>query len=478
MSSDLPRRSVLGGIAAIGALAPLPRAWARKTPEKFDLVVIGAGLSGLHAASLLSESGLRVLILEARDRVGGRILSLDDVNGHPEAGGNTMAAGYGRTLDLARSLGLPLVEVSQRRPVGPPLLSVGGQTLTLEQWRNSPLNSFAGAHRALTPGALLRSEVSKANRFTTPEAWCDPGNARFDISMDRFLTDAGYDARQIALIHDTNPSYGRVAHEASLANWLFVDSFSKLQRAAGPQEYAVANGNSRLPEAMAKPLAASIRLNSQVVSVSTSGAGAEIGLADGTRIAAAHVVCSMPLVPLRRIAFDPPLPPDHREAIFKVPQMMVTQTHFEPLAPFWESDGLPPDMWTDTPLGNVQAARGAMAADQITSLTAWGRGNVAAMLDRIGEADARALVLAEFERIRPAARGKLRVAGFKSWQADPYAAGVWPAWAPGQATRLPHSVGKAHGRIHFCGEHTALAERGMEAAFQSGERVALEILAP
>jgi len=82
----------------------------------------------------------------------------------------------------------------------------------------------------------------------------------------------------------------------------------------------------------------------------------------------------------------------------------------------------------------------------------------------------------DMERLRPAAKGQLEVVEYKSWYRDPFSAGDWAVWKPGQVTAFAQDIAKSHGRIHFCGEHTAVANRGMEGAMESGERVALEVL--
>lgn len=472
------RRDFIGSAAALAALSTGTIAKAARRYEKVDTIVIGAGLSGLHTAQMLADEGRKVLILEARDRVGGRVLSLDDVNASPEAGANTMLAAYGRTIDLAQRLKLPLIDMSKRPPAMPPGVHVGGKSFTIEQWRAAPENPFKGDRRKLHPGSIVPIEAAMANMFESADGWCDPANAGLDISMQRFLTDRGFSAEEIALAYNANPGYGRVAEETSLLNWLFVAAFFRAQRIAGTVEYAVAGGNSRLPEAMAKAFGGEIRLSTPISAIRSTTSGAEVVCVDGSRIRADHVVCSVPLAPLRKVAFDAPLPALHRAAIFEAPQMMITQTHLEVSAPFWEDDGLPADLWTDTPLGVLSSVRGGASATEVTSLTCWARGDKAARLDKMSEPDAGAFVLAELERVRPAAKGKVRVAGFKSWQTDPFSAGDWVVWGPGQATTLPQACGQAAGRIHFCGEHTALSSRGMEGALESAERVALEIMAP
>jgi monoamine oxidase len=94
----------------------------------------------------------------------------------------------------------------------------------------------------------------------------------------------------------------------------------------------------------------------------------------------------------------------------------------------------------------------------------------------MGPADAQAWVIREIERLRPAAKGALEAGGFHSWWLDPHNAGDWAIFGPGQVQGLLPSMAKPHGRIHFCGEHTATMNRGMEGAMESAERVAIEVL--
>jgi monoamine oxidase len=97
-------------------------------------------------------------------------------------------------------------------------------------------------------------------------------------------------------------------------------------------------------------------------------------------------------------------------------------------------------------------------------------------MDQVDEQTAIAAVVADIERLRPAAKGQLEVVAYKSWYRDPFAAGDWAVWQPGQIADLFAQVAKPHERIHFCGEHTAVSNRGMEGALESGERAALEVL--
>jgi monoamine oxidase len=134
-------------------------------------------------------------------------------------------------------------------------------------------------------------------------------------------------------------------------------------------------------------------------------------------------------------------------------------------------------MWTDGLAGTMMAQPFGDTPTDINSLICRHRGVLAAKLDRMPVADANRAVVAAIEDIRPAAKGQLEVAGFKSWQNDPFSCGDWVIWQPGQVRDFAQAVGQPHGNIHFCGEHTAMSNRGMEGAMESGERAAQEVLA-
>jgi monoamine oxidase len=93
------------------------------------------------------------------------------------------------------------------------------------------------------------------------------------------------------------------------------------------------------------------------------------------------------------------------------------------------------------------------------------------------QAEALALVQAEIERIRPAARGALRPAAYVSWGRDPYAGGAYACWAPGQIAGFADALSQPHGRLIFAGEHTAVRARGIEGALESADRAVRELMA-
>ena len=144
--------------------------------------------------------------------------------------------------------------------------------------------------------------------------------------------------------------------------------------------------------------------------------------------------------------------------------------------PFWNDDGYAASLFTDSLPGMIAAARSAADPKTVTHLTVWVMGRHARSLDGLAEAEAGQRVIAAIERLRPAARGQLKLIGLKSCGGDPYAGGAWAYFRPGQIRRFAKPMHEPHGWLHFCGEHLGLASRGMEAALETAERAVAEVL--
>jgi monoamine oxidase len=227
---------------------------------------------------------------------------------------------------------------------------------------------------------------------------------------------------------------------------------------------------------MAGDLSGPIELSAPVESITGSAAGIELGISGGRKLRAAHALCTLPFSVLRNIAIEPALPPAQADAIRQLGSQSITQFYIGVNAPFWEQDGYPPSMFTDSLPGMVAAVRSSTDPETVTHLTSWVIGPEADRLDGLSEATAARAVIEAIEAIRPAARGKLEPIASQSWGGDPYARGAWAYFKPGQVTRFAMQMGESQGRLHFCGEHLARASRGMEAALETAEIAVRQIV--
>lgn len=495
--SAVSRRAALS-IAAVGAAgvvaacgAETPGAQAAKTEPKAppkvstkdaEVIVIGAGLSGLNTALLLEEMGYSVAILEGRDRVGGRLYTLDDVPGAPEAGGSGIGSSYGRLLNAAQTYNIPLgPERARTVPVREiSMMNIRGQHIGFDEWAKHPLNPMPDEYKNQLPWYVQYGLYAKDNPLTNPEQFVDPKFADYDISAYEYFKNKGFSDRAIELAAGTNMSYGdeNGPHGLSALMFFNIIAFGQASRGAVMEgsPFAGQGGNQRIPEGMARGVKGDIHFNTKVVGIRSEKDQAEVHLENGQKLSAKRIVVTIPFSALRLVDMDAPLGPQQSRAIRTLGYTNVTHLHYVPTRKFWEEDGMPPSMWSDGPTGRFMALRNNPdSPKEITSFIAFANDRTANHLDRLGAEASNAYILNYLAQIRPSTKGALKFVKFWSWQLDPFAGGAYAAWKPGQLTSFGQGMSKPAGRIHFAGEHTALAARGMEGAMESGERAAFEV---
>ncbi len=472
----LSRRSSLMAAAATALVSITPRRARSQTTS--DVVVIGAGLSGLNATLLLEEQGLTVSLLEGRNRVGGRVYSLDHVPGSPEAGANAILGAYARIKDAAERFDIELVDHLPRATLNrTKTLVLDNAPVNPEDWPSSSRNVLPDEHRETMPWAYVPRILSPNNPLTSLEDIHDPAFAQYDSSVYDFLREQGASEEAIELAYNTNVIYGMSAHDASLLQMFASDFFVRQQVSLERRMFIGDGGNMRVPEGLAGQIKSDIQFNKKVTGLRSEPDGVDVQCSDGTRYRAGFVICSVPVPVLRHIAVDPIVPGLQGEAINSVVYCPCTQIHMIAKRPFWEDDGLPGYMWTDGLAGFVVPNRVPEIPQEVTSLTAWGRGFLGRYYDRIGPEAAGAAAIKAIEQARPAAKDQLEVLHVHSWELDEFAGGAdFLSWRPGELTRFKNVLAQPHGRIHFCGTHTAETNHGMEGAMESGERAAFEVL--
>ena len=468
-AGGISRRRFIAGAATIAAGAALPPA---VRAQQRRVAVAGAGLSGLHAALLLQDAGFEVIVIEGRDRVGGRVLTLDDVPGRPEAGGGQIGSNYRRLLAGAAQVGVELV-AGEAGGALPTSYLIDGQAETRRTWPQSPRNPFPEEFRAITPDRLT-SFLLREPPFEQTSDWHAASMSRHDVSAGDWFRGQGLDAAGLALL-DANNGYGNRFADTSLLSLYRVVAGFQRGAAEGASLLEVEGGNLRLPEAMAARLAQPVLLGETLTSVESAGAEVRLRCASGRRIEADAAILSLPVPALRRVEFSPAPPLRQREAIDNVVFNKVTQAYLEAPADGWEASGIPGTVWSNAPFGRLFARRDAAGGNIL--VTVWINGDGCDRYDSLAEAEAGALILEDIFRFYPAARGNLHLRGLVRWGADPFSGGSWPAWAPGQIGRYYEALRQPVNGVHFAGEHTASEFSGMEGAFEAGERAAGEVIA-
>jgi monoamine oxidase len=398
-----------------------------------------------------------------------------------EAGATYIGAGYERFMALAGRFSIPLIDVT-------PILEffreqelvLGQEIIRQRDWPDHPRNPFPEGDRHLMPWNFHRVLTMRENPLAQPSAWLAPAHRALDVSMRDWMLRQGLGEDVVRLGYGINTTFGRDASDVSALMLLFRGAFSKAQRKRAPGEslgFTVERGVERVPDAMAGALAGPLELGAPVTAIAASGAKLTLTIGDRQSITARRAVCAVPFAALRRIAIDPPLRGRQAEAVAELPHQAITQVYLAPKRSFWDDDGHAPSLFTDSQAGMIAAVRSPSDPGAISHLSCWVIGPHAERLEGLADAQTGAAVIGAIEAFRPAAVGQLELIGLKAWGSDPYAGGAWAYFRPGQIGRFAADMARPHGRIHFCGEHLALAARGLEGALETAETVASEIVA-
>jgi monoamine oxidase len=448
----LPRRRFLQ--LALGAAAGLAAPPIRARAAGGSVVVIGAGIAGLAAARELQDAGTRVVVLEARGRLGGRVLTDRSLGTPVELGAAWIhGARENPAFDLARSLGAS-TRATDFDSVA--LYDGGGSPVAADRVEAvaETLNALTGKVRALAEGAPPDLSVGEAFRRAAAGESLDPWQRRA-LAWARF-----------ALVADAGEELDRL----SLAGWREGDTLEG-------GDLLLADGYDRIPRGLAEGL--DLRFNTPVRQVVVRARELRVETFRGP-IPADRVLVTVPLGVLRGdgLAFDPELPDAKRNAAERLGVGLLNKVALRFALPFWPSE---PHLlgYASEQSGEYPAFLNLEAAYRAPILVGLLAGDAARAMESHPDADVEAQALEVLRRIFGTSVPAPAGLAVSRWGQDP--------WAAGASSHVPVGVDPAErdalaaplygGRVRFAGEATHRAHPGsVHGAWWSGVREAKAIL--
>ena len=471
------RRQFLAGTlsagAALGATALLPTACTFGGMRKrVKVAVLGAGLAGLRTAQLLEEQGVEYVVLEATDRAGGRTKAVRADGGYFNLGAVEVGDGYTRLLAQAQRFGIGVVEPwhSPSRDVA---LWIGGELLNSKDWARSAANRLPAKLRPIPPNALLYA-LHRDLPLKSLDDWRKSEFAYLDVPDSDYMRRFGADDLALRLA-DRAGNFNSLNKVSALH---ILRSLAVFRYGTSTKTLRVDGGSDLIPLAMAEALQRPVEYRQRVAAMrlTSNTEGVEIDCEDGCKWLAEKVVVTLPFSVLRQLQLDMPLPAAQGRAVAELPYTRISKFIYRVQRPFWEEDGLPASIWTDSPMERGFLER--RPDGSINSYIIWVNGTGTAAVDSMPPQKAADWLLQQYAEIRPASKGALSPYLQYSWTGDRNALGAYHHFAPGQVGDFAHQMSEpVQGRVFFAGEHTATRDTGMEGAMESAERVLQQVLA-
>jgi monoamine oxidase len=495
-----------------------PRPSSRTSSRSPSVIIVGAGFAGLAAARDLQARGLHVRLVDARNRIGGRVHTIREgfVDGqHGEAGGELIDREHEAVIELARSLGLRLTRIL-RTGFGSHLVGPGGRVrhhvTQSTDWQKLS-KAFAGAldaYRRAGDRHGWDSAVARVLGARSPARHLDALREAGKSSAK----DVAWLCTQVTSLHGFF-----LADADELSMLMLLDELMAGEEPGAREMFRIVGGNDRLAAAIAKGLGKdTILLQREVVAITQGERGVLVSVRDAREsresrqgggpgggasargaapdgvLEADYVIVAAPAAAVRRIRFEPALPPEQHRAIETLPYGRATKTLLQCARPFWRGAKTPRGYGTNLDVGALwdgsEGQRGRAAI-----LVSLAGGSASAQAQALLRDEGPDGFIQRLHWMRAAKTSRARKSsGDKSsgnnvdtqviashsttWEDDRWAGGGYAYFSSSFEPSLRRWLSAPAGRILFAGEHTSPEWQGyMNGALTTGQRAAMEVLA-
>jgi len=444
--------------------------------ERVAVVVVGAGFAGLTAARALHEAGRSVVVLEARERVGGRTCTEEHHGTWIDLGGQWIGPGQDRIAALVAELGFGTYPQRER---GDDVVLDDGAARRVPNVALAFTDDELGAYLELVGtleaiadqvplDAPWRAAEAAAWDATSLRAWvCARGvpsrvTGLFEVGVQAVFAAS---TAQLSLLHAAH-----YVHAAGgWSNLTDSEGGAQQDRIEGGVQPVAERLAGRLPEG-------ALQLSSPVGRIVQDDHGVVVE-APGTAVRAARAVVALPPTLAGRIDYAPPLPPRRDQLVQHMPQGSVIKFHALYDGPWWRAEGLSGTiLCPDEPIGVTFDCTPPAGTPGL--LTGFFEGP-AAVAAGVRTTDERRDVVVDVLARTLGERAR-DVLGYvdRDWSAEPFTRGCYGAHLPpGAWTVYGPALREPVGRIHWAGTETAERWTGyIDGAIDSGQRVAAEVL--
>lgn len=444
------------------------------------VVIVGAGLAGLSAGYELKRAGHTPIILEAQQRVGGRVHTLRDpfTEGlYAEVGAMRIPRAHTLTMSYVEKFGLKTNDFTMDNPNA--FHYIGGRKVRASEAAKDPsLLGFdvSEQEKGKTAGKMYEAALKPLLDLLEKngdKAW-DEIIAKYDqYSTREFLELNGWSEGMIEM-------FGLLANQESVMNSSFLELFREDSGNYYTNMIELDGGTDRLPHAFLPELKDNIRFGAKMIAMDQSPTDVTIHYqtqAGRFEEKGDYAIITVPFPVLRHVEVLKPFARAKNRAIRQLHYDASAKILFQCKRRFWEEDDgiFGGGTMTDLPIRNLyypdhgrETGRGVILASYTWSEDAQRWGSLKPD-DRIVQA------LDDVAEIHPQITKEFEVGASWMWHDDEFAGGAFALFDPGQQTLLQDEIVKPEGRIHFAGEHASLYHAWIQGAFESGLRAAIAI---